>query len=92
MAIFLLQSVETGMANPWIAAAMAAVNAAVVGLMAAGAWLLIKPHMRPGGWLRAIVVVVTAWILGSPPLRWSPLPILGVALVVGLLWKARPPK
>jgi chromate transporter len=89
MAIVLLQSIETGMANPWIAAAMATVNAAVVGLMASGAWMLIRPHLR-GGWLRAIVLTSAAGILASPPLRWSPIPVLLVALAAGLLWRARP--
>lgn len=87
MALVLAQGVEAGQSNPWVREAMGAVNAAVVGLMAAGAYLLIRPHFRPGGKARALVLAGVAMALAAPPLSWPPIPILCIALAIGLPWK-----
>jgi chromate transporter len=88
-AVLLAQSVAAGQANPWVRAAMSGVNAAVVGLMVAGAWLLVRPHFRAGSRFRATSLAGIALVLAMPPLSWSPIPILGVALAIGIVWRPR---
>ncbi|MEZ5355640.1 MAG: chromate transporter [Bryobacteraceae bacterium] len=88
IALVLAEFVQSGQSNAWVRAAMLGVNAAVVGLMAAGAWLLIRPHYKSGARTRSIVLAGIALLLAAPPLGWTPIPILAIALALGLLWKA----
>jgi chromate transporter len=70
--------------------AMAAIGgtlAAAVGMMAVSAWQLVRPQLRGRGMLRAMLLVPTSVFLASY-MRVSPIEILGLAAVVGLLWRA----
>ncbi len=66
-------------------ALVAAVLAAAVGMMWAAAWLIVRPQLRAGTWLRTLVLVAAAFLALS---RWSvsPIQVLIVAGVVGACW------
>ncbi len=68
--------------NPWLAAALRGVSAAVVGMMFAGALWLLKPAWRAGGLGNAALVTVAsgvASLLGAPP-------VAVLALAAGAGW------
>lgn len=65
--------------------AMAAINgtlAAAVGMMLSGAWHIVRPRLG----LRALVICGAAIGL-SLGLRVSPIPILAMAALTGLIWR-----
>ena len=67
--------------NPWVAAALRGVSAAVAGMMLAGAALLLKPAWRAGALPRALCFTAAAAVAsysGAPPIA-----ILAVAAVIG---------
>lgn len=64
---------------------LATVLASAVGMMWAGAWLLIQPQLGAGTWLRTLVLAVAAFLA----LAWwsiSPIQILIAAALVGAVW------
>ena len=69
-----------------VSAAMGAISAAIVGMMIAGAWLLVRPQWKPGTRLRIMVIPAVAAIL-SAVLGFSPVSVLGLAALAGYLWK-----
>jgi chromate transporter len=64
---------------------LAAVLASAVGMMWAGAWLLIRPLLGPARWLRTLVLATGGFVALA---RWSisPIQILIAAAVVGAMW------
>jgi chromate transporter len=91
LAVLMTQGYESWRTNPWVLAGVAATVAAVVGMMWSSVVLLVKPHFKgamPA--VRALVIAFGAFAL----LHWgnlSPLAIIAIAAVVGLLW-AEPAK
>ena len=69
--------------NPLALAAVAGTLAAAVGLMAAGAWQLLRPHLASGAWVRAVVMAGGALALTRV---CSPLAVLALAAATGFLW------
>jgi chromate transporter len=67
-------------------AAIIGAMAAVVGTIIAGAWLLIQPDALSRNWLRTLVLVAGAMVL-SLGFGVPPIPIVGLAAVVGFLWQ-----
>ncbi|MGA2134866.1 MAG: chromate transporter [Bryobacteraceae bacterium] len=68
-------------------AAIAGTLAAAVGMMAASAWQLIRPHMRRGRAVRAVVLVAgSAWLAYG--LHVPPIEVLGLAALAGIFWRA----
>ena len=68
--------------------AMSAINgtvAAAVGMMLAGSWLLLKPHLRGTTRWPAAILAVGAAVLSRGP-KLSPVQILAVAALIGYLW------
>jgi chromate transport protein ChrA len=88
VAVWLLSVYQTAAANVWAAAGMNGVAAAVAGLMVAGAWLLIRPHLRDGNGWRTLLTAGMAFGL-SAGLGWPPVPILGAAAALGWIWKEK---
>jgi chromate transporter len=86
LAVLVAGAFQSWMANPFGYAAISATLAAAVGLMFAGAWLLIRPHTRWEKLPRTLVFVtgsfVLAWRAGL-----SPLQIIGLASIAGLFWR-----
>ena len=73
--------------NPFAMAAISGMLAAAIGMMATGAFLLIRPQFKPGKWFRAAAVSVAALTLTL----WfglSPVQVLGLAAITGLIWRA----
>jgi chromate transporter len=66
-------------------ATLGAVLAAAVGMIWAAVWLLVRPQLRPGTWLRTAVLVAGAFIALW---RWSisPIQILAGAALIGFFW------
>lgn len=73
--------------NPFAMAAISGMLAAAVGMMATGAFLLLKPQLRASRWVRTVVVGSAALAL-SLYFGFSPVPILALAAVAGVLWRA----
>jgi chromate transporter len=64
--------------------------AATIGIIVASAWVLVRPALTSGKWLRPAVIVIGAMILtlrySAPPLR-----VLALAALVGLIWREKEP-
>jgi chromate transporter len=71
--------------------AIAGTLAAAVGMMATGAWQMLRPHLAAGRWLRAIVFFAFSVTL-SLGLGMSPIQVLGLAAAAGFLWQVPDPK
>lgn len=67
--------------------ALATVLAAAVGMMWAGAWLIVRPQIRPATWLRTLVIAAGAFVALA---QWSisPIQILVAAALLGAVWKS----
>jgi chromate transporter len=66
---------------------LATVLASAVGMMWAGAWLLIRPQLGPRTWLRTVVLAVAGFLALA---LWSisPIQILIGAALVGAVWSS----
>jgi len=64
---------------------LAAVLASAVGLMWAAGWLLLQPQLRPGAWLKPVIIFAGA-VLVFAVWAVSPIQVLAVAAVVGAVW------
>ncbi len=87
LAVLMTQGYETWRSNAWVMAGVAGTIAAVAGMMWASAWWILRPYLRNvGGALRSLVITMAAfvafWKLGLGPVS-----VIGLAAVVGLLWK-----
>jgi chromate transporter len=87
LAILITQGYETWRTNAWVMAAVGGTIAAVAGMMWSSVWALVRPQFK--GWrntLRGLAITIGAFatilIFGL-----SPLSIIGLALVAGLLWE-----
>src|SRR5262249_41881351 len=62
--------------------------AATIGIIVASAWALVRPALTSGKWIRTFVIVTGAIIL---TLRFSvsPLRVLALAALVGLIWREK---
>jgi hypothetical protein len=57
-------------------------------MMATGAWQLLRPEIRAGRRLRTAILFLAA-LGASLGFSISPVAVLGLAALVGLLWRAR---
>jgi chromate transport protein ChrA len=66
---------------------LAAVLASAVGMMWAGAWLIVRPQLRARTWIRTVVLAVAGFLALA---LWSisPIQILIGAALIGALWKS----
>ena len=64
---------------------LGAVLAAAIGMMWAAAWLIVRPELGRGTWLRTAVLVAAAFVALA---RWSisPVQVLAAAALVGAFW------
>lgn len=86
IAVLLMQGFETWRSHPWVAPALAALVAAVTGMMWATVWMLTRPHI--GSWNKTLRSAV--FLCGSFGAAWmgvTPVPIILVAVIAGFLWK-----
>ncbi len=75
-------------ANPLAQGAIHGVLAAAVGMMLAGAWLLVRPRLKAGHRLRAIVLVAGAAIL-SLGFDVAPVKVLALTALAGYCWREK---
>jgi chromate transporter len=87
LAVLMTQGYESWRSNPVVMAGVAATIAAVVGMMWSAVWGLVAPHW--GGMQRSIrtVAITGGAFLAFWKLGMSPLPIIGIAALVGVLWR-----
>jgi len=71
--------------NPWAMAAIGGMLAAATGLMGVAAYGLLQSQLRPGKWVRALVIFTSALVL-SMRFGFTPIQVLGLAAVAGALW------
>jgi len=86
LALWLLAAYQRWETNALVETAAASVMAAVVGMMAASALLLVLPRVRTGGLARCLILT-TGSVLLSYRFSVSPLLLLLLAAVAGLVWK-----
>jgi chromate transporter len=86
LAVWLTRVFESSTSNPLASASITGTLAAAVGMMIAAAWLLARPRFRPGRRVRAAVLMGTPAVL-LLFLHVPPVAALGIAALVGLLWK-----
>jgi chromate transporter len=90
LAVLILQGFESGASHPLVMAALGGTVAAVSGMMWSMVLLLVRRHAGKGLGQNARVVVITgASFLASWKFKITPLPILAVATLVGVLWRDR---
>lgn len=87
LAVLMTQGYETWRGNAWVMAGVAGTIAAVAGMMWASVWYIVRPYV--GGIrsaLRGALIALSAffafWKLGLGPVT-----VIGLAAVVGLVWK-----
>ncbi len=86
LAVLITQGYETWRSNPLVLAAIAGTIAAVVGMMWSSIALLVKPYIHSSqGIVRAVPIVLGAF-LALYTFHLTPLPIVGLAALLGLLW------
>lgn len=73
--------------NPLAMAAIGGTLAAASGMMATAAWQLLRPEVRVGRRLRAAVLFLAS-LGASLGFSMSPIAVLGLAAVVGMVWRA----
>lgn len=73
--------------NPLAMAAIGGTLAAASGMMATAAWQLLRPEVRVGRRLRAAVIFLAS-LAASLEFSMSPIVLLGLAAVVGMVWRA----
>ncbi|MCE5310392.1 MAG: chromate transporter [Acidobacteriales bacterium] len=71
---------------PLAMGAIDGIIASAVGMMAAGAWQLIRPHVKRGMTLRTLVLVAASTALAMFAGR-TPIEILALAALVGAFWR-----
>ena len=66
---------------------LGAVLAAAIGMMWAAAWLIVRPELERGAWLRTAVLAAAAFVALA---RWSisPIQVLAAAALVGAFWNS----
>jgi len=87
LAVLMTQVYETWRSNAWVMAGVAGTIAAVAGMMWASVWYIVRPYFTDvGSALRGSLIALGAffafWKLGLGPVT-----VIGLAAVVGLLWK-----
>ncbi len=87
IAVLFIFGFEAGRNNPIAAAAISGTVAAVAGMMWSTIWTILKPQV--GGLLRSFQVLVLTGgaFLASWKFGITPLPIIGVGLLIGLFWE-----
>jgi chromate transporter len=87
LAVLMTQGYETWRGNAWVMAGVAGTIAAVTGMMWASVWYIVRPYVGDiRSALRGALIALSAffafWKLGLGPVT-----VIGLAAVVGLVWK-----
>lgn len=86
LVVLLTHSAAAWAGNSLVTSILEALSATAVGMTAATSWLLLRPHLAGRRALRALVFSGAAAVLTLG--AWlSPVQILGLAALAGLLWQ-----
>jgi chromate transporter len=85
IATWLVAASSTLRSHPLVEAALGGAVAAAIGMMLASAILLLRPFFRDRQAARAIVLAAGAGLATS--FGMSPIPVLGMAALVGFFWR-----
>jgi chromate transporter len=85
--VLLTSGYQAWNSNTLAMAAIGGTLAAACGMMATGAWQLLVPEVRRGRRLRAVIIFLAA-LVASAKFSMSPVAMLGLAAVVGFVWRA----
>lgn len=96
LAILITVGYETWRTNPFALAAIGGTIAAVAGMMLAAVYSIVRPHwggVRGRGLLRTLraLVISGSAFLGLWKFGLSPLQIIGLVVLIGVLWQDPPP-
>jgi chromate transporter len=86
LVVFLTHAYDRLQAHPYAMAAIAGVLAGAVGMIATAAWQLAEPFFAPKRWLQPLIVVAGSLGLYMG-LGLSPISVLGIAGLGGLVWR-----
>jgi len=90
VAVWLSWGYEAGQGNTRMMTAFSAMTAAVAGMMAASALRLVRRQWREAGRVAPVLLVAGAFLLSWR--GWmSPVTIVGLAALAGLVWPAKEP-
>lgn len=84
--VLLTSGYQTFNSNPLAMAAIGGTLAAASGMMATAAWQLLRPEVRVGRRLRATLIFLAS-LAASLGFSMSPIAVLGLAAVMGMLWR-----
>ncbi|MDX1984183.1 MAG: chromate transporter [Bryobacteraceae bacterium] len=85
IALWLVIGYQASTSNRFAQAAVASMIAAVVGMMLAAAWALVKPHCTRRNWPR-IVLYAGGTLLLREWLAIGPVQLVGICALAGVLW------
>jgi chromate transporter len=91
LAVLITQGYESWRSNAIVMAAIGGTVAAVAGMMWASVWSLIKPYVNHRANILRVIVFTGGAFLAISRLDLSPLPIIGIATLLGFLWKDSSP-
>ena len=80
---------EFSTTNRYATAALTGLVAGALGMMASGAWLLLRPHLRRGRLGRMVVLAAAGYVLLDRNLV-APIWILAMAAIAGYFWREKP--
>ena len=86
--VLLTLAYQTWHTHPLGNAAITAAMASIVGVIAAGAWLLVRPHLDRANAYRTTTIVLGALIC-SLVFEIAPVRVIAAAAIVGYLWPER---
>jgi chromate transporter len=90
LVVILTHAYQVWRGSTLAAGVIAGTVAAAVGMMMAGAWLLVRPHLGKRRFLRTTVFVAGAALLSF--CSWlSPIQVLALAALAGFLWRGSDP-
>ena len=84
--VLLTRGYQAWNANSLAMAAICGTLAAAIGMMMTSAWQLLLPHTHQGRRLRGAVIFLTA-LVASLRFSMPPIEVLGLAALVGLVWR-----
>jgi chromate transporter len=84
--VLLTSGYQTLNSNPLAMAAIGGTLAAASGMMATGAWQLLRPEIGASRRLRAAVIFLAS-LGASLGFSMSPVAVLGLAALAGMLWR-----
>jgi chromate transporter len=84
--VLLARGYEAWHNNPLVITALQGALAAAVGIVLASSWLLLRPYLTAGTWVRMSVIAATSFVLAAF-LGFSPIQVLGLAALTGCFWR-----